>query len=333
MNQKEIPVTKIHSYNVSVAVDVGINAAIIFHNICFWVEQNFANERNFINNDYWTYNTVNAFKTMFPEMTYEQIRNALRKLEEKKYIKSAFLSEDVMDRTKYYAVVDFEKWISNNKCKCENSHMDSEQSQMDNGNGTDVNNIYNNKSIDTDNNSANDKQTNNNIADNSHKGKNINTVNGKVKTFSSESRRKMPEPKTSLQKYLDKKADEKDMMERLAAICISNYDNETAREIYSTIEHYIYRYTQKTGRIHPILKDKTLEKITDKINDFYDSEYNRFECLIKQQGAFIKMVDMFFDGDFGGIKGHKTNWNLPAFVSDGILNKLGQRLYDDGEVF
>lgn len=44
------------------------------------------------------------------------------------------------------------------------------------------------------------------------------------------------------------------------------------------------------------------------------------------------MVDMFFDGDFGGMKGYETNWNLPAFMSDGVLNRLGQRLYEAGEI-
>lgn len=40
MANANIPVTKIHSYNVSVAADVGINAAVVFYNICFWVEEN-----------------------------------------------------------------------------------------------------------------------------------------------------------------------------------------------------------------------------------------------------------------------------------------------------
>lgn len=332
MNQKEIPETKIHSYNVSVAVDVGINAAIIFHNICFWVEQNFANERNFINGDYWTYNTVNAFKTLFPEMTYEQIRNALRKLEDKKYIKSAFLSEDVMDRTKYYAVVDFEKWISKNKCKCENSHMDSKSSQMDNGNGTDVNNIYNNKSIDTDNNSANDKQADKNIADNSHKGKNINTVNAEEKTFSSENRRKMSASKTSLQKYLDKKSEEQDMLERLAKICSEKYDNDTANEIFTALIHYFERFKIKSGKIHPILKDETLLRFSEKMDCFYDDKYEHFGRLIGHDNAYIKMIDMFFDGNFGANSGFETNYHLSGFMSDEVLNRLAQRLFEMGEV-
>lgn len=163
MTNTNIPATKIHSYNVSVAADVGINAAVIFYNICYWVEENTANERNFINGEYWTYNTVNAFKTLFPEMSYEQVRNALRKLENAKYIKSAFLNEDTRDRTKWYTVVDKNKWITSNKCNCENSHMDCDNSQMEYDTSTDVNNIYNNINTDTDN-----KRSNDNLSNNSH---------------------------------------------------------------------------------------------------------------------------------------------------------------------
>lgn len=113
----------------------------------------------------------------------------------------------------------------------------------------------------------------------------------------------MSAPKTALEKYLGKKADEQDMMKRLANICTSNYDNETANEIFTTIEHYFKRYTEKIGKIHPILTNKTLERITEKMDCFYDSEYSHFERLIGQDHAFMKMVDMFFDGDFGANKG------------------------------
>lgn len=177
---------------------------------------------------------------------------------------------------------------------------------------------------------------NNNLRDtdlsNTEKGENINKVNGEAKTSSSENRKKMTAPKTALEKYLGKKADEQDMMKRLANICMNNYDDETAKEIFETIEHYFRRYTDKTGLIHPILTDETLKRITEKMDCFYDSEYSHFERLIGQYHAFIKMVDMFFDGNFGANKGRETNWHLPAFMTDGILNPLGQRLFELGEV-
>lgn len=265
-------------------------------------------------------------------MSYEQVRNALRKLENAKYIKSAFLNEDTRDRTKWYTVVDKDKWITVNKCNCENSHMDCDNSQTESEENTDVNNIYNIKNTDTDNNQPDKNQTDNKHTDNSLRDKTLSNDNGEVKTSFSENRKKMSPPKTNLQKYLDKKADEQDMMNRLANICTNNYDDETAKEIFETIEHYFRRYTEKTGLIHPILTDKTLKRMAEKMDCFYDSEYSHFERLIGQGHAFMKMVDMFFGGDFGANNGNETNYNLPAFMTDGVLNPLGQRLFELGEV-
>lgn len=165
------------------------------------------------------------------------------------------------------------------------------------------------------------------------KAETLSNDNGEVKTSFSEKSKKDVHTKTALEKYLGKKADEQDMMKRLANICISNYDEETAKEIFETIEHYFRRYTDKTGLIHPILKDETLIRITEKMDCFYDSEYSHFERLIGQDHVFMKMVDMFFDGDFGVNKGNETNYHLPVFMTDGVLNRLGQRLFEIGEVY
>lgn len=162
--------------------------------------------------------------------------------------------------------------------------------------------------------------------------KTLSNDNVEVKTSFSENRKKMSPPKTALEKYLGKKADEQNMMKRLANICMLSYDDETAKEIFETIEHYFRRYTEKTGLIHPILTDKTLKRITEKMDCFYDSEYSHFERLIGQDHAFMKMADMFFDGDFGANNGNETNYHLPAFMTDGVLNPLGQRLFELGEV-
>ena len=323
MDNNGIPETKIHSYNVSVAADTkNINAAVIFHNICFWVEQNYANERNFINGKYWTYNTVKAFRTMFPEMTANQISYALQKLEEKGYIESAFLCEDTRDRTKWYTVCDFDKWIHVQKSNSGISDMAKENSNMGAENSEIFNNNINTKDTDTDN-----KPT-----DNSHRDKTLSNDNVEAKTSFSENRKKMSSTKTALEKYLGKKADEQGMLARMAKICKENYDMPEAIEIYDTIQHYFDRYTQKTGLIHPILTDKTLKRMAEKMDCFYDSEYSHFEQLIGQDHAFMKMVDMFFDGDFGANNGNETNYNLPAFMTDGVLNPLGQRLFELGEV-
>ena len=318
MDNNGIPVTRVHSYNVSVAADVGINAAVVFYNICFWVEENYANNRNYINGKYWTYNTVKAFRTIFPEMTGKQIEYALKKLKDGGYIESAILSEDTRDRTNWYTVCDFKKWISQNEDIPQEKEVSSENSEMASEDSGLFNNIYNNKNTDTD-----KKQSDNKPTNNSHKGKNINSVNAKVKTSLSE-RKQMP--KSAKQKYLDMKSNEIDMLNRVYNICQENYDEPIADEIYNTIEHYFEKYTEKTGKIHPILTDNTLRDIIERMANFSDTEYEHFERVIETQGQFIKAVDAFFDTDFGNRTGYQTNWNLPHFMSDGVLDRLMQRI-------
>lgn len=324
MDNNGIPATRVHSYNVSVAADVGINAAVIFYNICFWVEENYANNRNYINGKYWTYNTVKAFRTIFPEMTGKQIEYALKKLKDGGYIESAILSEDTRDRTNWYTVCDFKKWISQNEDIPQEKEVSSENSEMASEDSGLFNNIYNNKNTDTD-----KKQSDNKPTNNSHKGKNINSVNAKVQTSLSE-RKQMP--KSAKQKYLDKKADELDMLNRILQICNSRYDDSAAEELYDSLKHYFEKYTEKTGKIHPILTDNVLIDIIDRMSNFSDTEYEHFENVIGQHGAFIKIIDSYFSGDYGSLNGYETNWHLPHFMSDGVLNRLAQRLWEIGEV-
>ena len=55
-----------HSFDPDIAACVGLNAAVIFQNITFWIEKNQANRRNFRDGWYWTYNSISAFGELFP---------------------------------------------------------------------------------------------------------------------------------------------------------------------------------------------------------------------------------------------------------------------------
>jgi len=168
--------------------------------------------------------------------------------------------------------------------------------------------------------------------DTKEKGENINKVNEQVKTSVSE-KKPMCAQKSAKQRYLDKKAEEFEMIKNILNICKSNYDEQIGSEIFKSLEYYFERYTQKTGRIHPILKVETLENIIEKMADYSDTEYQHFENIAKQDGAFIKIIDSFFDRDFGGVTGQRTNWNLPHFMSDGVIDRLTQKLWENGEVY
>ena len=93
-----------HSFDVEVAKDVGVNAAILFTNISFWVAKNKANGKNYRDGVYWTYNSRKAFGELFPYLGDGAIRGALQKLEDKGYLIKGEYNKANYDRTGWYSV-------------------------------------------------------------------------------------------------------------------------------------------------------------------------------------------------------------------------------------
>ena len=96
----------LHSFDPRVAEKVGINAAVLFQNIAFWVQKNVANERNFYDGRYWTYSSREAFRTLFPYMGDKAIYNALKKLETGGLIVTGTYNKSAYDRTKWYSITE-----------------------------------------------------------------------------------------------------------------------------------------------------------------------------------------------------------------------------------
>lgn len=92
-----------HYFDPNVAVDVGVNAAILYQNIKNWCDHNRANGRNEHDGLYWTFNSMVAFAKLFPYLSEAQVRQALKVLEAKGYIKSGNFNKVAYDRTKWYA--------------------------------------------------------------------------------------------------------------------------------------------------------------------------------------------------------------------------------------
>lgn len=93
----------INSFDSEVAMDVGVNAAILYKNIQYWCEHNRTNGTNEHDGLFWTYNSMKAFAEQFPYMSEKQVRASLALLEEKGYIKSGCFNNQAYDRTKWYA--------------------------------------------------------------------------------------------------------------------------------------------------------------------------------------------------------------------------------------
>lgn len=127
----------LHFFNPQVAEEYGVNAAVLFQNISFWIEKNKANDRNFIDGYYWTYSSIKAFQELFPYLTARAISTALQKLEDGGLIITGNHNKSAYDRTKWYAIT--EKGFS----ILQNREMEKQETQ--NGNPENVEPIpYNN---------------------------------------------------------------------------------------------------------------------------------------------------------------------------------------------
>lgn len=93
-----------HSFDVEIAIKVGVHAAVLYNNILHWVAWNKANDLNYKCGHYWSYNSMKAFAELFPYMTEKQIRVALDKLKDEGLIKVGHFNTDHRNRTNWYTI-------------------------------------------------------------------------------------------------------------------------------------------------------------------------------------------------------------------------------------
>lgn len=111
-----------HSFDKDIAVAYGLPEAIILNHMQFWIEQNEANNINFYDGSYWTYNTTKAYSEIFPYFSQRQIQCALKHLRDEGILKTGNYNKSAYDRTLWYAFT--EKGISiMQKCKMEVAGM------------------------------------------------------------------------------------------------------------------------------------------------------------------------------------------------------------------
>lgn len=132
-----------HIFDVDIAKKYGVNAAILLENIGYWIKQNEANETNFFDGTYWTFNSRRAYRELFPYMSERQINTAFQKLIDDELIITGNYNKLVYDRTLWYALT------QKGKCILHFDIMDYDKTS--NGNGQNVKPIPNiNTNINTD---------------------------------------------------------------------------------------------------------------------------------------------------------------------------------------
>ena len=93
-----------HSFDINIAEELGLNQAIIIQHIYYWHLRNEGNNKNFIDNKYWTYNSVSGFSKLFPYLSEKQIRYSLNVLKKDGYIITDNHNKVGYDRTLWYAM-------------------------------------------------------------------------------------------------------------------------------------------------------------------------------------------------------------------------------------
>lgn len=119
-----------HIFDIEIAEKYGIHAAVLLENLGYWIKQNEANDTNFYDGYYWTFNSRRAYRELFPYMSERQIDTAFRKLIDDGLVITGHYNKLAYDRTLWYAITQKGKSIL---------HFDGmEAAEMKNGNGQNV---------------------------------------------------------------------------------------------------------------------------------------------------------------------------------------------------
>lgn len=111
-----------HGFNVSIAKKYGILEAILIYNFEYWIAKNIANQKNYHNGFYWTYNSTRAFTELFPYVSQRQIQHALKHLKDEGIIQTGNFNKSTYDRTLWYAFTK-KGYSIIQKCKMEDANM------------------------------------------------------------------------------------------------------------------------------------------------------------------------------------------------------------------
>ena len=100
-----------HHFDVDLATRYGIAEAILLNHLEYWIEHNRANQKNFFEGRYWTFNSNKALREIFPYLSEKKIRNALNHLQEEGLILTGNFNKLSYDRTLWYALTEKGKSI------------------------------------------------------------------------------------------------------------------------------------------------------------------------------------------------------------------------------
>lgn len=94
----------VHNFDTEIAERYGLLESILLNHLYYWIEKNRANNANYFDGTYWTYNSTRAFNELFPYVSERQIKNALKHLREEGIVLTGNYNKSTYDRTLWYAL-------------------------------------------------------------------------------------------------------------------------------------------------------------------------------------------------------------------------------------
>lgn len=106
----------------------GLEEAIFLDSIVFWYRENRANNRNYQDGRWWTFNSVRAFADLFPYWSSKQLRRIIASCRDKGALLDGNYNEDQRDRTMWYtpsdALLTLYGLVEEDKSICPNGQID-----------------------------------------------------------------------------------------------------------------------------------------------------------------------------------------------------------------
>lgn len=115
---------QVHHFNVQDAIEYGMEKAVLKYNIEFWLAHNRANNANFHDGHWWTYNSAEAFQLLIPYMNSKKISRLLKELEKNGVIIVGNYNKNAYDRTKWYSTPCCKPLLKNEQCISQKGEMD-----------------------------------------------------------------------------------------------------------------------------------------------------------------------------------------------------------------
>ncbi|MCI9136674.1 MAG: hypothetical protein HFH48_03775 [Lachnospiraceae bacterium] len=313
-----------------------LDEAIVLNQLNYWIERNKDANRNFRDGHYWVYNSYEAWRKQdFPVWSATKIKRIFTSLEGKGIVLSANYNKLAIDKTKWYTI-DYDKL----------KKFIEEYSKGQNETSTDQDEIskdaddqpidQNDQTLDqseralpnTNYRDYSTENTNRDLHTDTTKAETLSKDNDEADTISLKKSLPTPAKKKTKSELMELEAD---MCRRFVKIG-SQYDvtDTSLKNIVNAFARYSSKFTERTGKIHPILKDETLEKIFVTLATISDTEYSHFENVANYEpdsdglSYLDKMVDEHFRSEHGG----STDWHISHFARPDYLEKMAQHIVE-----